>query len=130
MASEHAPGRLASGEARESMVLSKAVVRAADFLAVPNKVVARTLGLSEATVSRLKSGSYTIASGSKPFELGQLFVRLFRSLDTLTGSDDEASKSWMQTRNTVLEARPVDLIQTVSGLTSVLQYVDSRRAPL
>jgi uncharacterized protein (DUF2384 family) len=114
----------------ESMVLSKALVRAAGFLDLPNKIVARTIGLSEATVSRLKSGAYVVSPDTKPFELAQLFVRLFRSLDSIMGSDDEASKSWLRTRNLVLGAKPIDLIQTVTGLLAVLQYVDSRRAPL
>jgi uncharacterized protein (DUF2384 family) len=120
----------APDQALESMVLSKAVVRAAAFLDLPNTIVARTIGLSEATVSRLKRGAYAVSPDTKPFELAQLFVRLFRSLDSIMGSDDEASKSWMRTRNVVLGARPIDLIQTVSGLLAVLLYVDSRRAPL
>jgi len=39
----------ASDTLKEGAVLSKAVARAADFLDLSNKVVARTLGLSEAT---------------------------------------------------------------------------------
>jgi uncharacterized protein (DUF2384 family) len=120
----------AADSARESMVLSKAVIRAAEFMGLSNKIVARTIGLSEATASRLKSGAFVVSSDTKPFELAQLLVRLFRSLDSIVGSDDEASRSWMRTRNVVLGAKPIDLIQTVTGLLAVLQYVDSRRAPL
>jgi uncharacterized protein (DUF2384 family) len=110
--------------------LSKAVVRAAEFLEISDKALAKTLGLSAASISRMKRGTYALSPDSKPFELGQLFVRLFRSLDAITGSDDAASRSWLQGRNTVLNGRPIDLIQSLTGLTAVLFYVDSRRAPL
>ena|SRR5579863_2283543 len=127
-------GQLGAGPAPDStqagMVLSKAVIRAAAFLDLPNKIVARAIGLSEASVSRLKSGTYVVSRDTKTFELAQLFVRLFRSLDSIMGGDDEASRSWMRTHNIVLGERPIELIQKISGLLTVLQYVDSRRAPL
>lgn len=120
----------AASRAREGAVLSKAVARAADFLDLHNAALARILGLSPASISRLKSGTFTLSPGTKPFELAQLFVRLFRSLDAITGSDDNASRSWLRARNLVLNGQPIDLVQTVTGLTTVLSYVDSRRAPL
>lgn len=119
-----------SDSQREGAVLSKAVSRAADFLDLPNAALARVLGLSPASISRLRNGNFLVSPGTKPFELAQLFVRLFRSLDAITGGDDAASKSWLRTRNLVLNGHPIDLIQTVTGLTGVLSYVDSRRAPL
>lgn len=128
-AARRAPVQTSTGQDREA-VLSKAVVRAADFLDVSNAVLARILGVSPASISRLKNGTYLVSTGTKPFELAQLFVRLFRSLDAITGSDDNASRSWLHTHNLVLNGRPIDLVQTVAGLTSALSYVDSRRAPL
>jgi len=81
-------------------------------------------------VSRMKTGAYVLTPDTKPFELAQLFVRLFRSLDAITGSDDNTSRSWFRGDNVALRGRPIDLIQTVSGLIGVLTYVDSRRAPI
>jgi hypothetical protein len=115
---------------REGAVLSKAVARAAEFLELPNKVVARTLGISESSVSRLKTGAFVVTPDTKPFELAQMFVRLFRSLDAVTGSDDNSSRSWFRSENTALRGKPIELIQTVQGLIGVLAYVDSRRAPI
>lgn len=111
-------------------VLSKAVIRAAEHLGLSGKVLAEVLGLSEATVSRMKSGQYQLAATDKAFELAALFVRLFRSLDAITGGDDESSRSWLRAQNTVLRARPIDLIQTIRGLTETVMYVDSRRAKI
>jgi len=76
----------------------------------------------------MKTGSYRLSEGSKPFEMAQLFLRMFRSLDSIVGSDDVAAQSWLTTENTALHGRPIDLIQTVAGLVSTASYLDSRRA--
>lgn len=110
------------------LVLSRAVVRAAQFLELPNATVARVLGISEATVSRLVHQQFKLQRGTKPFELAQLFVRLFRGLSAITGGDDRASRSWLVNENLALRARPIELIQSIEGLTRTLNYVDSRRA--
>src|SRR3546814_8480718 len=65
----------------EAEVITKAVLRAADSLGLPNKVLANVLGLSEATISRMCNGAYLLQRGQKPFGLAALLVRLYRSLD-------------------------------------------------
>ncbi|MDR3493828.1 MAG: MbcA/ParS/Xre antitoxin family protein [Ancalomicrobiaceae bacterium] len=109
-------------------VLTKAVVRAAERLKVPSKVLATALGLSEPTVSRMRRGSFALAPTSKPFELGVLLVRLFRSLDAIAGGDDSAAAAWLVNANTALDGRPIDKIQKVDGLVDVIAYLDARRA--
>src|SRR6266851_5774285 len=104
---------------REGAVLTKAAARAADCLDLSNTTLAHVLGLSPASISRLKNGAFMVSPGTKPFELAQLFVRLFRSLDAITGGDDTASRSWLRTQNLVLNGQPIDLVQTVTGLTTV-----------
>ncbi len=115
---------------RRALVLSKATIRAAEHLGVSNTLLARVLGLSDATISRLKSGGYVLEPGSKPYELAQLFVRLFRGLSAITGGDDEAARSWLRGPNTALRARPIERIVAITGLTDTVAYVDSRRARL
>src|SRR3954452_25173813 len=90
----------------ESTVLSKAVVRAADCLKLPNELVGRILGISAASVSRMKGGSYTLSPNSKPFELALYLVRLFRSLAAMTSGDDAAAQSWLRTPNILLGRKP------------------------
>ena len=109
-------------------VVTRAVLRAAANLELSSKVVAHTLGVSEATVSRLKSGRRRIEPAEKAFELAALFVRLYRSLDALTGGDDAVSARWMANANSALAGTPVALIQSVEGLMRVIQYLDARRA--
>jgi hypothetical protein len=109
-------------------VLSKAVARAADHWNFTNETLGDVIGVSASTASRLRTGSWMLEPKSKPFELAQYFVRLFRSLDSLVGSDDEAAASWLANRNVDLDGRPVDLIRTIKGLTDVANYVDDFRA--
>jgi len=109
-------------------VVTKAVLRAAGLLDVSNKALARILGLSEASVSRMGHGAYTLSPSDKAFELAVLFVRLFRSLDSIVGGDTQAMRAWMKNDNAVLGAPPLTLIQSVSGLVDVIAYLDARRA--
>jgi hypothetical protein len=108
--------------------VTKAAIRAADKLGINSKVLAGVIGVSEATVSRMKSGKHALEADGKPFELAVLLIRLYRSLDSLIGGDDIAARAWLSNTNTVLGAAPLELIQSVSGLMNVIQYLDARRA--
>ena len=109
-------------------VLTKALLRAADRLDLTNKVLAAIIGVSEATVSRMRSGSHRLQEHQKSFELAVLFVRLYRSLDAIVGGDDAVASIWLRNRNEILGGEPLGAIQTVSGLMHVIQYLDARRA--
>jgi Protein of unknown function (DUF2384) len=112
----------------EALVVTKATLRAAEKLGLTNKVLGNVIGLSEPMISRMRKGDRVVARGQKQFELAVLFVRLYRSLDSIVGGDDAVAGSWLRNRNTVLNAVPIELIQTVPGLMNVIQYLDSRRA--
>lgn len=112
----------------DEAVLSKAVAKAATFWGLTNDALGDIIGVSPATASRIRSGIRPLVRGRKEFELSQLFVRLFRSLDSLVGSDDAAAISWLNTLNTDLHNKPIDLIRTICGLTQVANYVDDFRA--
>lgn len=109
-------------------VVTKAALRAATHLGMTNKAFATVVGLSEATVSRMRSGDYVLQPSQKSFELAVLFVRLYRSLDAIVGGDDAVASAWLKNRNTTLNDEPLTLIQTVPGLMNVIQYLDARRA--
>lgn len=109
-------------------VVTRATLRAAARLGLPNKVVARVIGLSEATISRMGTGGYLLRPTDKSFELALLFVRLFRSLDAIAGGDEQVARAWLRNENTALGGVPASLIETVPGLVSVVGYLDARRA--
>jgi hypothetical protein len=114
--------------ADQAAVLTKATLNAATRLGLTNKLLATVIGVSEATVSRMRNGVYKLQRGQKSFELAVLFVRLYRSLDAIVGGDDAVAGVWLKNRNTALDAEPLALIQTVPGLMNVIQYLDARRA--
>jgi len=122
------PGHRSSNE---GAVLTKATIRAADKLEVSQKVLAAIIGVSESVVSRMRNGSFALERASgKSFELAALFIRLYRSLDAIVGGDEAVAKAWLKNENTILQRRPIDLIQKVQGLIDVIQYLDARRAPI
>jgi hypothetical protein len=122
-----APAKAAHA-ASEEAALTKATVRAAQKLGLSNRALANVLGLSEATISRMTRNAFVLARGEKAFELGVLFVRLFRSLDAIVGGDEKVARAWLNNKNSALRDAPIDLIQTIGGLVNVVQYLDARRA--
>ena len=114
--------------AREAAVLTEAVVRAADQLGVNARALSSVLGVSEATVSRMRRKDFLLERGTKPFELGVLFVRLFRSLDAIAGGDQSVARAWIKNPNLALDGRPLEKIATIAGLIDVIAYLDGRRA--
>ncbi len=124
-----APARIAPRPrvAADGAILSKAVVRAAGLLAMSQREVARTLGVSESTASRLFAGKFLLSSErAKEWEFALLFVRLFRSLDALWGHDATA-RTWLRSENLGLGARPIELMASVEGLVRVVAFLDSAR---
>jgi uncharacterized protein (DUF2384 family) len=109
-------------------VLSKAVLRAGERLNLSNTALAKILGLSAPTITRMRQGTYVLSGKEKAYELAAMFVRVYRSLDAIVGGDDAVAAEWLQADNTALGDKPVNLIQKVTGLFHVLQYLDSRRA--
>ena len=107
-------------------VLSKAVARAAEHLDVSRALLARVLGVSPATVTRLYRGDYVLDQGRKEWEFALLFVRAFRALDSIVGSES-AARAWLKSDNRALNGRPVELIRTTEGLVRVVQYLDASR---
>ena len=100
-------------------VMTMAVVRAAEKLGLSGKDMALILGVSEPTVSRMRKDEFRLEE-----------VRLFRSLDAITGGDGKVANAWLRNENRALGGRPLDQIKTITGLTHGLAYLDSRRAPL
>lgn len=109
-------------------VVTKAVLNAADHLGLNARALGRVLGVSEATVSRMKAGAVLLEEGTKSYELAVLLVRVFRSLDAIAGGDALVARGWMTARNLALGDTPLNKISTISGLVDVITYLDSRRA--
>lgn len=112
----------------DAAIVTTATLRAATLLGLSNKLLARIVGVSEASVSRMGSGAFQLEPGEKPFELAVLFIRLYRSVDALVDGDETVARAWLRNPNTALGDAPLALIQTIPGLVNTLAYLDARRA--
>ena len=110
-------------------VLAKATLAAARRLGLTNRDLAGVLGTSDASISRL-SRDRPLRAGSAEAALAALFVRLFRSLDALTGGNEVQSRAWFSAPNRHLGGVPAARVQSVEGLVDVVQYLDAFRGKL
>jgi len=107
-------------------VLARALLRAARFLGLRNLDVARIIGTSAASVSRMSRGR-SLDPASKEGELALLLLRLFRSLDALVGGDSDQARAWLHAHNHHLLGVPAERILKVQGLVDTVSYVDALR---
>lgn len=119
-----APGKRALDRGH---VLSKAVMRAARSLGLSQRELAETLGLSEASVSRLGRGSRALEPDSKEAELALLLLRVYRSLDALVGGSESRLRDWFHAPNHHLGGVPAERVLHVAGLVQVADYLDAMR---
>lgn len=99
------------------------------MLGLSGAALARIIGVSEPTVSRIRKGEYPLDPGSKVGKLALLLVRVYRSLDALVGTDDQKRKDWMRGMNKALGGVPLQFIERPDGLVATLNYLDGMRAP-
>ena len=111
------------------MVLTKATLRAAEVLDIPQRTLADIVGVSASTISRARGTP--IDPRSKAGELAKLWVRAFRSLDAVVGSNDVAARAWLNSPNAAFAgAIPLQRMRSAEGLVHVLAYLDAARARL
>jgi len=112
-----------------SRVLSTAVVEAARRLGLGSTDLTAIIGTSQPSASRLLNGKYFIPEGSKTWELSAHFIRLYRSVSSLVGGNDELARSWLKSGNQAFDNRhPLDVVKRVDGLLHVCEYLDAHRA--
>mgnify|MGYP001501838301 CR=1 FL=1 len=118
--------------AREATILTGAALKAADRLNLSGSTLAAVLGLSPASLTRMRRGQFLLERNAtgKAFELAVLFVRLYRSLDAIVGGDMAVAQDWLRNQNTALNGKPIDKIKSIPGLVETIAYLDARRAPV
>ena len=106
------------------ITLGKAVARAAERLAISRDELARILGVGLEIVAQLGINGLGHSESSKESGRALLFLKLYRSLDSIVG-DDETARQWLRSENQGLGGRPIDLIQEPDGLAKVVRYLES-----
>lgn len=102
-------------------VLLKALLNAGKYLGLSKADIGKVIGKDRTSLNR------GIDPQSKSGELALLMIRCYRSLHVLVGGQPEDIKHWMKTYNHHTQGVPYEQIQTVQGLTLVLEYLDAIR---
>lgn len=110
-------------------VLAKAVLNAAAQLGLKQADLAAVLGIHRTAVSRLKQNP-SLDPKSKQGEIALLLVRVARALFALTGGDEDWIKHFMHTHNRLTGGVPARQVESIQGLTTVLQFVDAMRGKI
>jgi uncharacterized protein (DUF2384 family) len=93
--------------------------------------MAVVLGTSAASMSRTWNGERPVDPDSAEGRHALLFLRVFRSLDTLVGGDEVKARSWLAARNAHLAGQsPRALLASTAGLVRVAEYLDAMRGTL
>ena len=112
----------------DEALVSKALLNAARRLEMTNIELAQIVGISESKLSRMDRKEAFVSRSGKEFDLAVLFVRLYRSLDSITGGDRVTSAAWIRNPNKAFDTVPVERMKSLEGLVDVVHYLDSRRA--
>ncbi len=107
-----------------AVVLSKATLNASALLGLNDAELAKVLGISEPSISRIASGSRYIDPHSREGETALILVRILRSLDRLVGGDSSRRTAWMTSHNKAISGVPKTAIQTMHGLVHTIDYLD------
>ncbi len=105
-------------------VLSEALLNTGKALGMTQAQVGNVIGKDRTTLSR------GLSPTSKSGELALLFIRCYRSLYVLIGGKPDDMKHWMHTENRHTGGTPAMQVQTVQGLSHVLEYLDAMRGKI
>lgn len=110
----------------KKIVLAKAFFNTGKQFNITQTQLATILGISEPTINRLGT-ELGIDPASKQGEIALLFISLFSALYDLTGGDSDWIQHFLKSKNRVTGGVPMEQIETVRGLVSVLQFVEAVR---
>ncbi len=106
-------------------VLNLAYVNAGKYMGLTQKDLGQIIGKDQSTISR---GS--INPNAKDGELALLFIRAYRSLYAMVGGNKEQMEHWIRTFNYHTHGIPLEQVKTISGLTTVVNYLDAIRGKI
>jgi len=114
----------------KKQVLTKALIKVNDQLNLSRQELSAILGISESSLSRLFSKRLFIDPPSNEGQLAILLIRLYQSIDILFGGNSKQCQLWLRSENSHLREKPILLIQSISGLSLVVRYLDAMRGKI
>lgn len=123
-------GNSTSTGANPTVVLAKALFRAADRLGVDDASLASIIGVSDAMILGYQQGAMTIDPSAPEGKQAVLLIGVLVALDVLVGAEEKQRTAWMNGYNVALDGVPMQVIQQPGGLESTLSYLDSLAATI
>lgn len=110
----------------DNLVIIKAFSKSCKELGITRDQASSILGVDKATLSRNRSKGFD--PQSKTGELCLQVIRMYRSLFAIAGGDRNFMRHWINTNNSALAGKPIELLTTIVGLVRVNEYLDAMRA--
>ena len=107
----------------EEKILFDAFNHAGNELGFDKSELSRVIGVSNSITDSIKPDS-------KQGERAILFVRCYRAVFGLLGSDSAVLQHWFAVRNHGTGGIPKEQVKTVKGLHRVLTYLDAMRGEI
>ncbi|MFC3907536.1 antitoxin Xre/MbcA/ParS toxin-binding domain-containing protein [Legionella dresdenensis] len=114
----------------EAVVLTKAICNLAKNYALSGKDLHNITGFSESSITRMRQGQKLISPDSKEGEIALLLIRVYRSLNAMVGNNHEKAIAWLRSKNRNFAKTPLEELQKLPGLISVLNYLDAMRGKI
>ena len=111
----------------DARILTKAINRIAGLWNLTDIKLGEMLAMCAVMVAAFRSDKAHLEPDSPPLLAARYLVRLFAGLDTALGSDNTAVLRWLHATNEDLGARPIDILDSPSGLEALCDYVDGSR---
>lgn len=108
----------------EMQVVTQATVTAAERLGLDPAALATIIGLPEASICRMQCLDHLLERGSEPLARSLQLIRLFRTLNGLSGGSCEVAKTWLASHHAALGVIPAQHIKSPDGLGDVLAYLE------
>lgn len=109
----------------KGQVLGEALRCAQQILELTKKDLSEIIHTSESTITRYKNGA-EIEPTSAEGQFALYFIRIFRSLDTIVGGNDNHAIDWLKSYNEHLSDKPINLIKSINGIQVVLNYLENK----
>ena len=108
-------------------VLTRALFAASERLQLNQKQLARILGVSPATVSRMVRLNGVLSETGGEWDAAAALVRVYRSLAGLLDGNEALSSAWMTSKNHDFGCAPVDVLMQAGGVYRIGGYLDAYR---
>lgn len=109
--------------ARRREIMTRALLRAADRLAIGRERLAQVTGLGLNEIAALRQGTLKLDPNDKRWETCVLLVRLCGALHEGMGGDDAAMKEWMAGYCEALDAVPAVML-TEGRLKDLVHHLE------